>query len=149
MANPSKAKGSAFEAKVKDILTKELKIEFQRVPLSGSLTWLKGDLFVPNDTASWPYCIECKHYEELDFNSLLTAKSNDIFAFWKQTTEAASTMKKKPLLIFRWNRSKDFVAWSDDLTTPSFMDIKAFDVQFKIGLLSDWLAVYKSINKLT
>ena len=43
MANPSKIKGSAYEAKIRDLLTAQLKIEFKRMPLSGSLEYLKGE----------------------------------------------------------------------------------------------------------
>ena len=61
MVNRSKIKGSAYEAKIRDLLTAELDIEFKRMPLSGALEYLKGDLWTPFDTAGWPYCIECKH----------------------------------------------------------------------------------------
>ena len=43
MVNRSKIKGSAYEAKIRDLLTSELKIEFKRMPLSGALEYLKGD----------------------------------------------------------------------------------------------------------
>jgi hypothetical protein len=33
MVNRSKIKGSAYEAKIRDLLTAELKIEFKRMPL--------------------------------------------------------------------------------------------------------------------
>ena len=79
MASKSKIKGSAYEAKIRDLLTKELKIEFKRMPLSGSLEYLKGDLWTPFDTAAWPYCIECKHYAEINWNNLLTAKSTELY----------------------------------------------------------------------
>ena len=94
MANPSKIKGSAYEAKIRDLLTTELKIEFKRMPLSGSLEYLKGDLWTPFDTAAWPYCIECKHYKEVNWNGLLTAKSSDLYEFWKQCIREAETMRK-------------------------------------------------------
>ena len=68
MVNKSKIKGSAYEAKIRDLLTKELGIEFKRMPLSGALDYLKGDLWTPHDTAAWPYCIECKHYAEVNWN---------------------------------------------------------------------------------
>ena len=144
MSNFSKAKGSAFEAKIRDLLSTELKLKFERVPLSGSIEYLKGDLWTPEDTKAFPYCIECKHYAELDFNSLLTAKSNDIYSFWQQTLDGAARMKKSPLLIFRWNRSKDFAAWDTELNSPHQMHINCFGYKFKMGLLTDWITQYKS-----
>ena len=147
MVNRSKIKGSAYEAKIRDLLTAELKIEFKRMPLSGSIEYLKGDLWTPFDTAAWPYCIECKHYKEVNWNCLLTAKSSDLYEFWKQCLREAEVMKKKPLLIYRWNRSKDYVCWNDDIILENQMEIKCFDYTFKMGLLKDWLIKYKEGNK--
>ena len=115
MVNRSKIKGSAYEAKIRDLLTAELDIEFKRMPLSGALEYLKGDLWTPFDTAAWPYCIECKHYKIVNWNGLLTAKSSDLYDFWQQCIREAEVMRKKPLLIYRWNRSKDYICWSDDI----------------------------------
>jgi hypothetical protein len=42
--NKSKAKGSAFESKIKDKLNEEFpNLQFERVPLSGAISYLKGD----------------------------------------------------------------------------------------------------------
>jgi hypothetical protein len=143
MVNKSKIKGSAYEAKIRDLLTQELKLEFKRMPLSGSLEYLKGDLWTPHDTAAWPYCIECKHYAEVNWNGLLTAKSSDLLDFWRQAVREAKVMKKMPLVIYRWNRSKDYICWSDDINLELQITYKGFDCEFKMGLLQDWLDVYK------
>lgn len=149
MTNKSKIKGSAYEAKIKDLLNAEFpNIQFERVPLSGSIEYLKGDIWTPHDTAAWPWCIEAKHYKELEWNNLLTAKSTDIIRFWEQTLREAGVMKKKPLLIFRWNRSKDFVAYNDDINVDSYIQINSFGYCFKIALLSDWLVAVKSQTNL-
>ena len=143
MVNKSKIKGSAYEAKIRDLLTEQLKIEFKRMPLSGSLEYLKGDLWTPHDTAAWPYCIECKHYAEVNWNGLLTAKSSDLLEFWRQAVREAKVMKKKPLVIYRWNRSKDYICWNDGIDLNLQITYKGFDCEFKMGLLQDWLDVYK------
>ena len=143
MVNKSKIKGSAYEAKIRDLLTQELNLEFKRMPLSGSLEYLKGDLWTPHDTAAWPYCIECKHYAEVNWNGLLTAKSSDLLDFWRQAVREAKVMKKMPLVIYRWNRSKDYICWSDDINLELQITYKGFDCEFKMGLLQDWLDVYK------
>lgn len=137
--NKSKAKGAAFEAKIKDKLSKHFNLQFERVPLSGALEYLKGDIWVPEKFNEFKYTIECKHYKELNFNTLLTAKSNDIWVFWKQAIEEAKVMGKKPLLIFRWDRSKDFVMWADEITVDTQMTIKAFGYHVKIAELDKWL----------
>jgi hypothetical protein len=146
--NKSKAKGSAFEAKIAASLTIDFGKQFRRVPLSGALEWMKGDIMCIVDTAWFPWCIECKHYKEINFNSLLTAKSADMYSFWEQTQREALVMEKKPLLIFRWDRSKDFVAYDDDIIVESFMEVNSFGHKFKIALLTDWVKAVKSQTDL-
>ena len=51
MANTSKIKGGVYEAKIAKLLTNEFGVEFRRVPLSGSIDYLKGDVGTPHDTA--------------------------------------------------------------------------------------------------
>jgi hypothetical protein len=145
MVNKSKIKGSAYEAKIRDLLTKELNMKFERMPLSGSLEYLKGDLWTPHDTAAWPYCIEAKHYAEVNWNSLLTAKTSDLLNFWRQATREAEVMKKKPLVIYRWDRSKDYICWNDDINLKLQITYSGFDCHFKMGLLQDWLDEYKKL----
>ena len=148
MSNPSKLKGSAFEAKIAKYLSEEFNKQFRRVPLSGALEWMKGDLIVIDDTAWFPWTIECKHYKSVEWNNLLTAKSSEMFIFWTQTLREAEVMKKKPLLIFRWNRSKDFVAYDDELKVKSYIEVNSFGHKFRVSLLSDWVEAVKSQNIL-
>ena len=146
--NKSKAKGTAYEQKIATRLSNEFDVEFRRVPLSGSIDYLKGDIWTPHDTAWWPYAIECKHYKDLQWNNLLTSKTTDILNFWRQTVRESEVMKKKPLLIFRWNRSKDFVAFDDDLVVPFYIEIKSFGCHFKVTKLDDWLYAIKEQTNL-
>ena len=143
MANKSKIKGSAYEAKIKRYLNSHFDIEFERMPLSGSIEYLKGDIWTPHDTAAWPFCIECKHYKDIQCNNLLTAKSTDLLNFWRQAFREAEVMRKEPLLIFRWNRSKDFVGWSDDVEVSHYIEIKSFGCHFKVTQLDDWVKAVK------
>ena len=147
ISNKSKAKGTAYEQKIANKLSNEFKKEFRRVPLSGSIDYLKGDIWVPSDTAWWPYCIEAKHYKDLQWNNLLTSKTTDILNFWKQTLRESEVMNKKPLLIFRWNRSKDFVAFNDNLIVDFYIEVKSFGCHFKVTKLDDWLIKIKKIIK--
>jgi hypothetical protein len=68
--------------------------------------------------------------------------------FWRQTVREAEVMKKKPLLIFRWNRSKDFVAFNDELDVPFFIHVKSFGCEFRISILEDWLTAIKGQTDL-
>ena len=148
MASASKLKGSSFETKMVKVLSESLGLEFKRMPLSGAISYLKSDIWVPSDTASWPFSTECKFYAELEWNNFLTAKSTDIISFWEQVSKDAVTMKKKPLLLFRWNRSKDFAAYDDyTIDCSSYVEVKSFGHNFRIALLTDWLEAYKKILK--
>jgi len=148
MVNKSKIKGSAYEAKIKRYLNSQFDIEFERMPLSGAIEYLKGDIWTPHDTAAWPYCIECKHYKEIQWNNLLTAKTTDLLNFWRQAVREAEVMRKEPLLIFRWNRSKDFVGWSDDVKVDHYVEIKSFGCHFKVTQLDDWVKAVKEQKNL-
>jgi len=148
MSNKSKAKGSAYEQKIATRLSSEFNKEFRRVPLSGAIDYLKGDIWTPHDTAWWPYAIECKHYKDIEWNNLLTSKTTDILQFWRQAVREAEVMKKNPLLIFRWNGSKDFVAFDDDIKVNFFIEIKSFGCHFKVTKLDDWLLSIKEQTDL-
>ena len=144
MANKSKIKGSIYEAKIAKYLSTELKKDFKRVPLSGSIEYLKGDIWLPTDTAGWPYTLECKHHKDIQWNNLLTSKTTDLLSFWRQTVREAETMNKKPLLIFRWNRSKDFAAFDDNLEVAHYVEVKSFGSHFKVTKLDTWIEAYKA-----
>jgi hypothetical protein len=139
MAINSKTKGRAFEYVVRDLFTETFDSQFERVPLSGALTYLKGDVYAPY-LPDFPWTIEAKNYQEVAWNNILTAKSNDLFSFWQQTQREATVMKKYPLLVYKWNRSKLHCCWSDDLVNiTNYIHINSFGHSFKMGLFNDWL----------
>ena len=108
----SRAKGAAGERQVRDVLRSRTGLEWQRVPHSGALEYMKGDLFVPN--AHNNYCVEVKFYKDSHFNDkILTNKTNQFAAWWEQTTSQAKKQGGKPVLFFKYNRSKFFVATRD------------------------------------
>ena len=113
MVDP-RAKGAEGERQVRDLLIKHTKLEFQRVPMSGALDYMKGDIFLPNMHNN--YCIEVKFYKDSHFNDkILTAlKSNVFIRWWEQTIEQAKKAGAKPALFFKYNRSKIFVAQRDE-----------------------------------
>ena len=110
----SRAKGAEGEKQVRELLRKRTGLEFQRVPMSGALDFLKGDIFLPNMHNN--YCIEVKFYKDSHFNDkILTAlKSNMFIRWWDQTLEQAKKAGAKPALFFKYNRSKIFVAQRDE-----------------------------------
>ena len=62
----SRAKGARGEYLVRDMLREHTGLKFERVPASGALEYLKGDLYVPNEKNI--FCIEVKNYSESPLN---------------------------------------------------------------------------------
>lgn len=140
MTNTSKNKGRTFEYVVRDKLSDTFKSQFERVPLSGALSYLKGDVYAPW-LPDFPWTVEAKHHKEVSWNNVLTAKTSLLLEFWDQTTREAEVMKKLPLLIYKWDRSKLYACWNDDLVkVTNFVHIKSGSRDFYMTLLDDWLA---------
>jgi hypothetical protein len=138
MANASKVKGRAFEYVIRDLFTEAFNEKFERVPLSGALAYLKGDVYCPN-LPKFPWCIEAKNHKVVDWNNVLTAKSSQLIAFWQQAVREAAVMKKDPLLIYKWDRSKIYVCWNDSIRVENFVFISSGESRFNMALLDHWL----------
>jgi hypothetical protein len=140
----SRAKGARTESQIRDVLRAHTKLQWERVPGSGSLDpkhKLKGDLYVP-DCANI-FCVEVKGYAEDHLTSqLLTSKSPQLVDFWEQAVRQGKQIDRKPLLIFKFNRSKAFVAFSDMPTTESYryVYVNVNEYQFFVATLEDWLS---------
>lgn len=142
MAVDSRAKGARAETVIRDELRKYTKLQWERVPGSGALDekhGLKGDLYIPNEKNI--FCVEAKHYAEDHLTSkILTSTDPQLLKFWKQTYREACQVKKEPLLIFKYDRSKLFVGF-EDLPTGNypFMCISVQGYEFFVATLHDWI----------
>lgn len=105
----SRAKGARGEYLVRDMLRNYTNLQFERVPASGALAYLKGDLYVPHQTNI--YCIEVKNYAEspLSDKMFTQEKTNNLVKWWKKVIKQAAGGNQEPLLFFKYNRSKVFV----------------------------------------
>lgn len=138
----SKQKGTAAELKVRDTLRKFTGLPFERTPLSGALDakhGLKSDLYIPNEKNI--FAIEVKHYADDHLDSrILTGKDPQLLEFWKQTIRQATETNKEPLLIFKFDRSKMFVAFKRMPTADyRYVLISAEGHEFFVALLEVWL----------
>lgn len=139
----SKDKGNRGEYLVRDLLREHTKLPFERVPASGALSYLKGDLYVPNQNNR--YCIEVKFYEESALtDKLLTNRSNNLIRWWTKIVEQAEGQNQKPLLFFKYNRSKIFVGTQEKPTNVNnYLYINAL---FCYTMLSEeWLTMEKPV----
>ena len=105
----SRAKGARGEYLVRDMLREFTGHQFERVPSSGALEYLKGDLYVPH--AKNKFCIEVKNYESSPLtDKIFTApKTNNLIKWWTKLIRQAEGGNQKPLLFFKYDRSKIFV----------------------------------------
>ena len=111
----SREKGARAEADLVKKLKDATGHNFQRIPLSGGLSpvhGLKGDLYIPNSLNI--YCIEAKHYKDDHLTSkILTDKRPQLIDWWEQTIRESAQVSRKPLLFYKFDRSKWFVAFKD------------------------------------
>jgi hypothetical protein len=139
----SRAKGARTETVVRDMLRKHTSLGWERVPGSGALDpkhQLKGDLYVPGQTNLW--CVEVKGYAEDHLTShVLTDKSPQLLEFWKQTVRQGHQVNKYPLLIYKFDRSKIFVAFEKMPTQNNYryIFVQCDGFEFFTALLEDWL----------
>ena len=105
----SRAKGARGEYLVRDMLREHTGHQFERVPSSGALEYLKGDLYVPH--AKNKFCIEVKNYAESPLtDKIFTAsKTNYLIQWWTKLVRQADSGNQEPLLFFKYNRSPVFV----------------------------------------
>jgi hypothetical protein len=80
----SRAKGARGEYIVRDILRLYTDLQFERVPNSGALEYLKGDLYVPHEKNR--FCIEVKNYSDSPFSDKIFTqpKTNNLIKWWQK-----------------------------------------------------------------
>ena len=104
----SRAKGARGEYLVRDMLRDASGLQFERVPSSGALSYLKGDLYIPD--ANNAFCIEVKNYEKSPLtDKIFTNKTNYLLQWWEKIVKQAELKLQQPLLFFKYSRSKVFV----------------------------------------
>jgi len=138
----SRAKGARGEYLVRDMLRQATGLQFERVPSSGALEYLKGDLYVPH--AKNRFCIEVKNYEKSPLSDkIFTApRTNNLIKWWKKVVQQAIGGNQEPLLFFKYNRSAVFVV-TDILPeyTAHFMKIEWLNCYVLVA--SEWLEAEK------
>ena len=138
----SRAKGARGEYLVRDMLREHVGYQFERVPSSGALEYLKGDLYVPH--AKNNFCIEVKNYEASPLSDkIFTApKTNNLIKWWTKLERQAESGNQKPLLFFKYNRSPVFVVTEQPPEeTKQYMFISF--LQCFVLLAEEWLTMEK------
>lgn len=138
----SRDKGARAEAQARKLLKELTGLKWERTPGSGALNekhGLKGDIYVPNEKNT--FCIEVKHYKEEHFNtSLFTGKTPQLIIWWEQAVRQGIQVDRKPMLIFKHDRSKWFVAHTDMPTSSyryAFINLEPYE--FYVSTLEDFI----------
>lgn len=114
----SRKKGARAELAARDLLREATGLLWERTPSSGALGaqhMLKGDLYVPNEKNN--FLIEVKHYKTDQLGSnILVNKDPVIFQWWDKACKQAEETNKKPIVMYKWDRSKWYII--TDLILP-------------------------------
>ena len=133
----SRAKGARGESLVRDLLREYTNLQFERVPMSGALEYLKGDLYVPNEKNY--FCIEVKNYSDTPLTDkiLTQKKTNNLTKWWKKLVIQAEGGGQDPLLFFKYNRSKIYVVTD---VSPEYINyIYISELGCYVTLAEEWL----------
>jgi len=129
----SRAKGQRGEYAVRDLLREHTGLQFERVPASGALSYLKGDIYIPNKPNK--YCIEVKNYKDSHINDkILTSKTNKIIEWWEKIEEQALDNDMEPLLFVKYDRSKIFVVSGEKpVKVKNYLYISSLNCYIMLG----------------
>tara|TARA_R110000744_G_C19329058_1_gene558376 strand:- start:1093 stop:1536 length:444 start_codon:yes stop_codon:yes gene_type:complete len=135
MVDP-RAKGQRGEYLVRDMLRDASGLQFERVPSSGALAYLKGDLYIPD--ANNAFCIEVKNYEKSPLSDkVFTNKTNYLLIWWEKIVKQAELKLQQPLLFFKYSRSKVFVVTDIKPENTKHMHLSWLDCY--VCLAEEWL----------
>lgn len=104
----SKKKGNRGERMAGKVLQDWTTYPFQRVPQSGGLRWQKAaavtsDLVCDKEGVIFPFAVEVKNYDNINFFHTMYLENPDLIKFWEQAKSDAERAGKLPMLMFRFN----------------------------------------------
>lgn len=137
----SKEIGNNYERKIAKLFTKWWGQEFRRVPNSGALRWAGvwwsySDLLPPDDCLM---IIECKHHRSAPRLENLLHESKPKtgpYVWWEQVCQDWKRFKNEvgyppfKLLVYRYLRSKDYVAFDNchHINIPNSIKTQKFTI---------------------
>lgn len=164
-----KVKGNTFENTIAKLLTKELQpLNFRRSPGSGAIVGgvnfelvgkmfgqdamniFVGDVVCINQSEvgkTFLHSVECKFYKDADnFESFVSGSAN-LYKWMKESMVDAAKTNKYPILIFKWNRTSNYLAILEKdrqvllpNNTPNVV-ISHKDLQISVFYLEDILKI--------
>lgn len=131
----SRSKGAKNERIIAKAFEEWTNKKFAKTPASGGLNWktqnVAGDIVCCTEGHYFPFVIEGKSYDKIDFSHLLTPgiKNIDIIDFWNQAKRDAVKVNKIPMLLMRYNglpKSFWFIVMEEDFYIQLPLFAKAF-----------------------
>lgn len=109
----SRNKGSKGERVASKVLEEWTGKKFARVPSSGGLSWhtsnSTGDIICATEGHYFPFSVEVKLRDQINFDHLLYLDKAKILDFWEQSKRDALRVNKCPIVMMRYDRlPKDF-----------------------------------------
>lgn len=132
----SRSKGLRGEYQARDKMKELTKLAWDRTPGSGADEVIKGDLYIKEQPQT--LIIEVKNYEDSPLNEkVLTNKTNYLVKWWTKLAHQADQRGCRPMLLFKWNRSKWYVATAErPKKTNNYMFYGSLGVY--VALLEEW-----------
>lgn len=152
-----KSKGNGFESTIAKKLTEGLKpLNFIRTPGSGArvggknfetigkmfgedaLKIFVGDVVPINEKTlgfKFLHSIEAKFYASQDTFSQLASGGANLFKWYQEAVVDAAKIDKSPMLVFKWNHTKIFVA-IDTMNTGNNISLTAAGINPRMSILT-------------
>lgn len=151
----SKRKGNTYERRIADLLTESTGVNFRRVPASGgwnkfSTKHVRTDIFTGDlvcDRSDFLCSIEVKNRVKFSFESILSSPEKAPFTeWWFQCINDANSVKLHPLLFFKPDRAKDFLAIDESTVKLLKIDLNKIN-HFSLNCYEQLLSI-KDRNKI-
>jgi hypothetical protein len=154
-----KAKGNGYEGKIAKLFsTTFAPLQFRRSQSSGAILggqnekYLEqysfevkrafiGDVVPTNESEvtnpDFNFSVECKFYKDVETLENLITKKTKIIGWMEESNIDAKKLNKQPILIFKFNRTSDYVAITRDQMFPTDVEFLTLTDGTKIALLDD------------
>ena len=154
-----KAKGSGYENKIAKLFsTKFAPLQFRRSQSSGAILGgqnekyldqysfevkraFVGDVVPTNESEqsnpNFNFSVECKFYKDVETLENLITKKTKIIGWMEEAVIDAKKLDKQPILIFKFNRTSDYIGVTQDYEFPEGVAFLTLTNGIKIALLDD------------
>jgi len=104
----SRSKGQRGEKKAIEFFHEWTGMDFKRSPASGGLRghimdYTVGDIICVEKNYIFPFAVEVKSYEAINFAQMIYEVESIVFDYWVQCTDDAQRAEKFPILLMRYN----------------------------------------------